>query len=120
MTSIKRSPMEKMKSPTVPEEPPPVITDDELRRLLHACEGRDFYARRDTAIIRLLLDTGMRRAEIANLKVEDVDWTNNVVHVMGKGRRPRACPFGRKTAQALDRYLRARAEYRGRASGATG
>ena len=59
---IKRSPMEKMKSPTVPEEPPPVITDDELRRLLHACEGRDFYARRDTAIIRLLLDTGMRRA----------------------------------------------------------
>ena len=37
--SCKRSPMEKMKSPTVPEEPPPVITDDELRRLLHAARA---------------------------------------------------------------------------------
>jgi len=32
--------------------------------------------------------------------------------VLGKGRRPRACPFGRKTAQALDRYLRARAGHK--------
>ena len=33
--------------------------------------------------------------------------------VLGKGRRPRACPFGAKTAQALDRYLRLRAAERG-------
>jgi len=92
--------MEKMKAPTVPEEPPAVLTDEQLRRLLQKCEGRDFYARRDTAIIRLLLDTGIRRAEIARLKVEDIEWTNNVVRVVGKGRRPRTCPFGRKTAQA--------------------
>jgi integrase len=30
---------------------------------------------------------------------------------VGKGSRPRSCPFGRKTAQALDRYIRARAQY---------
>jgi integrase len=58
--------------------------------------------------VRLLLDTGMRRAEIAGLKVEDVDLDQQVAIVMGKGRRPRACPFGNKTAQALDRYLRLR------------
>jgi integrase len=103
--------MERMKPPTVPEEPPPVLSEDDLRKLLRECEGKDFYSRRDTAIVRLLLDTGMRRAEIANLKVEDIDWTNQVVWVIGKGRRPRACPFGRKTAQALDRYLRARNQY---------
>jgi integrase len=95
----------------VPETPPAVLSEDDLRRLLKACEGKDFYARRDAAIVRLLLDTGMRRAEIAGIRVEDIDWGNNVVWVTGKGRKPRACPFGRKTSQALDRYLRTRAQY---------
>ena len=36
------------------------------------------------------------------------DFDQDVVYVIGKGRRPRACPFGAKTAQALDRYLRER------------
>ncbi|MBF6596534.1 MAG: tyrosine-type recombinase/integrase [Thermaceae bacterium] len=112
---IERSPMERMKPPSVAVKPVPVLTEEELRRLLKGCEGRDFYARRDMAIIRLLIDTGMRRAEIGMLRVEDVDFEAGVVYVIGKGNRPRACPFGRKTAQALDRYLRARGEYSGAA-----
>ncbi len=108
---ISRSPMEKMRPPAIPEEPPPIISEDDLRKLLRTCEGKDFYSRRDMAILRLLIDTGMRRAEIANLKVEDIDWDNNTAIVLGKGKRPRACPFGKKTAQALDRYLRSRASY---------
>ena len=51
----------------------------------------------------------MRRGELAGLRVEDVDFDQEVAIVMGKGRRPRACPFGHKTGQALDRYLRVRA-----------
>ncbi len=109
---IKRSPMANMKPPHVPEESPPVLSEEDLRKLLKACEGKDFIARRDTAIIRLLLDTGMRRAEAGALKVEDLDFEHNVAIVLGKGRRQRACPFGRRTAQALDRYLRVRGQHR--------
>lgn len=109
---IKSSPMANMKPPRVPEEPPPVLTDDQLRRLLKSCEGRDFAGRRDTAIIQLLLDTGMRRAELAGLKMADVDLDQSVALVLGKGGRPRACPFGRKTALAVDRYLRVRQQHR--------
>lgn len=108
---IKASPMAKMKPPKIPEAPPDVLTDEQLKKLLRACEGKDFRARRDTAIIRLLIDTGMRLAELAYLKVEDLDLDLLLAHVVGKGRRPRACPFGRKTAQALDRYLRVRAQH---------
>ncbi len=106
------SPMVNMKPPAIPEAPPAVLSEDELRRLLKACEGKEFEDRRDMAIIRLLLDTGMRRAECTRLRVEDIDFEHNVATVLGKGRRPRACPFGRKTAQALDRYLRVRAGHR--------
>lgn len=51
---------------------------------------------------------GVRRAELAHLTVDDVDLDQNVAYVLGKGRRPRGCPFGSKTAHALDRYLRVR------------
>ncbi len=109
---IQRNPMARMRPPAVPEVPPPVLSEADIARLLQACDGKTFEDRRDTAIIRLLLDTGMRRGELVGMTVEDIDFENNVAVVLGKGRRPRACPFGRKTALALDRYLRVRAKHR--------
>jgi site-specific recombinase XerD len=106
------SPMAKMRPPTVPEEPPAVLTEAQLTRLLRTCDGTEYPDRRDLAIILLLLDTGMRLGELAGLAVEDLDLDLNVARVLGKGRRPRACPFGKKAARALDRYLRARARHR--------
>jgi site-specific recombinase XerD len=52
------SPVAKMKPPHIPEEPPPIVTTEDLTRLLKSCDGKDFQSRRDAAIIRLLLDTG--------------------------------------------------------------
>lgn len=46
---------------------------DDIGRILNACKGQGFEERRDTAIIRLLLDTGLRRAELAKLTLEDID-----------------------------------------------
>jgi site-specific recombinase XerD len=109
---ITRNPMERMRVPTVPEIPVPVLSDEELKALLKACEGPSLESRRDMALIRLLIDSGMRLAEISALRVEDLDFEQGVALVTGKGRRPRAAVFGRKTAQALDRYLRARARHR--------
>ena len=107
------SPMSRMRPPKVPEELMPVRTEQDFARLIKTCEGTSFIDRRDMALVRLFLDCGARRSEIAGLRVEDVDFELNVVLVTGKGSKGRACPFGRKTAQALDRYLRARSRWRG-------
>jgi site-specific recombinase XerD len=101
-------PMAKMKPPTVPEVPVPVISDADLSKLLKACEGKEFEQRRDSAIVRLFLDTGVRLAEACNLTVEDLDQAMQQLVVLGKGRRPRTVAYGAKTSQALDRYLRVR------------
>jgi site-specific recombinase XerD len=106
---IRQSPMANMKGPNIPEETTPIIPDAHIVALLKVCEGNDFYERRDTAIIRLLLDAGLRRAELCGITVEDVDMPARCVHVIGKGSRPRAVPFGARTARALDRYNRTRA-----------
>ncbi len=106
------SPMARMRPPAVEFVPPAILTEGDVRRLLATCEGPGFLARRDTAILRLLLDTGMRRAELAALRVEDIDLVEATATVIGKGRRVRIVPYGRKAAQALDRYLRVRAMHR--------
>src|SRR6266540_1552871 len=106
----------KMRPPAVPDQPIPILSEPQLRTLFAACAGKDFDARRDTALLMVLLDAGPRRAELLGMRVEDLDFEYDVVRVIGKGRRERALPFGRKTAMALDRYLRARSRHRRRES----
>ena len=105
-------PMAKMKPPIAPGKQVPIVPADGLKRLFAACAGTSFEARRDTALIMLLLDTGARRAEMVGLKLTDVDLDLDVLLVLGKGRRERTLPFGRKSGQALDRYLRARTRHK--------
>lgn len=86
--------MQAMKPPIIPEKPVPVVSEDQLRRLLSSCVDRDFVCRRDAAIILLFCDTGMRLSGLANLSLSDIDDERDVVIATGKGRRPRACPMG--------------------------
>ena len=104
------SPMAKMRAPSVPESLVPVVNDATLKKLLAACEGKDFTSLRDMAVIRLFMDTGCRLDESAALHQDDLDLDLEVVTVVGKGQRQRSIPFGTKTARALDRYLRSRAK----------
>ncbi|MBF6065414.1 tyrosine-type recombinase/integrase [Nocardia terpenica] len=108
---IPSNPFDRMTLPDAPEQPVPVPPLDALKALLAECGGTSFEDRRDTAIIRLFVDTGCRRGELAPLQVDDVDFTENTVTVLGKGRRPRTVPFGDKTRTALRRYLRIRARH---------
>src|SRR4029450_12772100 len=60
---LSSSPMEHMKPPKVPEQPVPVLTDDELRALFRTVDRaprEDFLGRRDRAILRLFYSTGAR------------------------------------------------------------
>ncbi len=105
------NPMRRLKPPSVPEEPVPVLDDAALRRLFETCQGRGFDERRDTAILCLFLDAGPRLEELTEIRIGDLDFDLDVVHLVGKGSRPRALPFGHKTGQALDRYIRVRARH---------
>jgi site-specific recombinase XerC len=105
---ITANPMERMRSPSIPEAPPAVLSDAELRALLMATEGSDFASRRDRALLLVFIDCGARLSEVANLRVEDVDLDIQTLTVIGKGSRVRVLPIGARTVKAIDRYLRAR------------
>jgi site-specific recombinase XerD len=97
-----------LRPPRIPEEPPAVLARADLEALFRATAGTGRDERRDRAILALLVDTGMRVSELVGLRTSDLDMAEGVAVVLGKGRRPRACPFDRKTAKDLDRWLRAR------------
>jgi site-specific recombinase XerD len=116
---IRESPMTRMRKPKLPEFIPPILTDEELRRVLVACGGPSFSDRRDAAIVRTFLSTGARLSELANLRwtpgeesTNDLGLDEGVIRVLsGKGRRERVSYLGAKAVKALDRYLRARAKH---------
>jgi integrase/recombinase XerC len=110
---ISRSPMERVPQPKTPRKLIPVIRDEDTRSLLDSLKGTGFAGLRDEAIIRLLANTGARLAEVAGLRVGDVDLATESVHFRGKGAKERRVRFGPKTARALSRYVRARAKHNG-------
>lgn len=108
---VRDNPFTHMKPPRVPDEAVPILGTDDLRALLATCGGNDFEDRRDTAMIRLLIATGMRAGEIVGMRLTDLDRESQVVVVVGNAKQPRSCPYGMKAAAAIDRYLRVRARH---------
>lgn len=102
---LEASPMQGIKAPAVPITPPPVLSPDDFGRLLKTCSGSSFTDRRDKAILMMFMDTPLRRAELAGIKIEDLDMDNGRVYVTGKGNKGRYVGYGPHTAKALMRYL---------------
>ncbi len=116
---LDQAPTDGIEIASPPDKPVPILSDEEIAALLKACtvpRGRSgvydraiFVGRRDEVILRMLLDTGVRVSELCGLQLTDVDLDRELAYVSGKGSRPRVVPFGARTAQAIDRYLRVRA-----------
>lgn len=103
------NPADGFELPMPKAEPVPVISDEDLSALLRSMSGNTFPDRRDTAIVRVLLDCGLRRAELVGIDVDDLDLRHMQVTVTGKGSKTRIVPFSGRTALALRKYLRSRA-----------
>jgi site-specific recombinase XerD len=109
---IPEHPMRTLSPPQPKAKPVPVLTDEELAALLKTCAGKEFRDRRDEAMIRVLLDCGIRVSELCGLTVDGVDLDQGMALVRGKGNKVRPVYSGARTTRALDRYLRARSTQR--------
>lgn len=109
------NPMTRVEAPKVTKKAKAFFTDEELTALLKTCSGNSLVDRRDTALIRVLMDTGMRVSGLANLRYDAEDESRNDVYLAKRRLRIRLkggdetwVPIGKKAALALDRYIRAR------------
>jgi integrase len=90
------------------ETPVPLLQPDQVEDLWSLTQrpGKDFTRRRDAAIIRLFLATGIRAGEMAGLKLDDLDLDRQLAYVGGKGRKFRKVPFAGAVAVSIDLTVR--------------
>jgi len=101
-------PIATLKAPQIGEKVVRPLTSEEIKALLSTCKGKDLMPRRDEAVIRLLLNSGLRASELCGLQVGDVKISAGVAIVRGKGDRERTVEFNAQTARSIDRWLRVR------------
>ena len=85
------------------------LIEEEAQAILRVPDRRTLQGKRDYAILLTLLTTGLRKAEICSLKVEDLKTYRNqaVIDVIGKGQKFRRIPLSTRTLLAFKDYLRA-------------
>ena len=106
---IETNPCLGVATPKLPKKLPRIMTEEETNNLLDrvaeaAREGSPML-KRDRAILELLYASGLRVSELRGLNLGDVNLGAKMVKVIGKGRKERMVPFGRKAAAALSDYL---------------
>ena len=94
-----------LKIPKAPRMIVPTFSDSQLTRLLGVIDRKSAKGFRDYCMVLVLLDTGIRLSELANLQVTDLDLERGLFKVMGKGARERLVPFGAKVQTNLWKYL---------------
>ena len=110
---IEANPLLGVKPPKLDTKVTDALSDEQLKRLIAACKGKELIDKRDEAIVRLMSETGLRAGEVLGMGTDDIDLSRGLATVRrGKGGKGRVVPYGPQTASAIDRYMRARRTHR--------
>lgn len=105
---IRQNPTKLVSTPRQRRKIPAHLGLDETVRLITAPDDSDVLGARDRAILELLYATGVRVGELVSLNLEDINFQESLIQVMGKGNKQRLVPFGSKANEALQTYLAVR------------
>ncbi len=94
-----------LRNPKQPRRLPRLLRVDEVIRLLDGVPVETPAGVRDRAMLETLYGGGLRVSELVGLNVDDLDCENDLVRVLGKGRRERLCPVGEMAAGWLRRWI---------------
>lgn len=81
------------------------LEEVDFRRLLGGCDCSRDVGLRDSAILTVLWRLGLRRGEVAGLRVDDIDWRDGEITIRGKGHRHDVLPLPQDVGEAIVRYL---------------
>ena len=86
--------------------PRDVLSQEEAEQIIAAVDLEDKFGFRDRAVIEVFYATGLRRSEVRNLDLRDIDWTKLRLFVRdGKGKKDRVVPISERAAIWIERYL---------------
>lgn len=115
---LEHSPIKNIALPKLPRRLPKYLTKEQVLALLEAplqplavkkekSRGRPIapsICYRDVAIIETIYSCGLRVSELSGLRCEDIDWSEQLVRVRGKGKKERVVPIGEPALRAIKNY----------------
>lgn len=104
---IESNPASVLIFPKRPKNLPYFVSENEMTRLLDGSKSIDLSLL-DKAVMELFYSTGIRLTELINLKIQNVNFQNKTIKVLGKGSKERIIPYGEKANKALKNYLEIR------------
>ncbi len=118
---VQQNPALLVSTPKLPKHLPRVPSAEEVNRVLDSMEsaangsaakprteekdGATPWPERDRVIFELLYGCGIRNSELVGINLRDIDWPNDAIRVLGKGRKQRLVPLGDEAALSLRQYM---------------
>lgn len=106
---VKSNPMELVSNPKQDKKLPKFLYYNDLEKLLEI-EINSNIDKRDALILEMFYSTGIRLQELTNLKIKDIDFSNQSIKILGKGSKERIVLYGSKCQEKLKDYLEVRSE----------
>lgn len=102
---IQKNPVRRIKRMKEPQRLKKFFSELEIEKLRDAC-----VSKRELALVDLLISTGLRVGEISQIKVSEINWSNNSFCVIGKGDKQRRCYMNVRARKHVIEYLQERKE----------
>lgn len=103
---IKSNPMNLIKTPKIDKKLPKFLNYDDLEKILSIPDTTTFLGKRNALILELLYSTGVRVSELVNIKLNDIDLSEEKILILGKGNKERYVLFGGKAKEKMLDYLK--------------
>jgi len=87
---------------------PRYLSTEQVNRLIAACDGEGIARRRDRAIVLLLARLGLRTGDVAQLRLDEIEWETGSLRVSGKSRYEVRLPLPQDVGDAIAAYLACR------------
>jgi integrase/recombinase XerC len=97
-------------APKSPQKLPKTLDVDQVAQFVEVA-GDEYINKRDRALLELIYSSGLRLAEVVSLNLDDIDWTDSMLTVTGKGNKTRRLPIGSVALEALKNWLPERKLY---------
>ena len=105
---VSANPLSTIRTPKQEKRLPKCLDLEQVQKLLEAPGDNDILSARDKAMLEVLYSSGIRVSELVELEMADMDLTEGVLRVKGKGRKERLTPIGSQAIRAVQRYFELR------------
>ncbi len=106
-----QNPTISIKLPKFEKKLPEYVTIEEIKKIVKLPQIRTFEGLRDLAILELFYGTGLRLSELIELKIENIQFEEDLLRVRGKGNKVRVIPLGSAAKRIIETYLEFRPQY---------